>query len=41
MAGLTVLMTLEKRSKIGPALARVSGVGMLAAGALIVLHPMR
>ncbi|HEV1997071.1 MAG TPA: DUF2182 domain-containing protein [Candidatus Dormibacteraeota bacterium] len=40
MAVLTVLMTLEKRSKIGPALVRASGLAMLAGGAFIVLQPI-
>jgi predicted metal-binding membrane protein len=40
MAVLTLLMTLEKRSKIGPALVQASGVAMFLGGALIVLRPV-
>jgi predicted metal-binding membrane protein len=40
MAALTLLMTLEKRSKIGPALVQASGVAMFLGGAFIVLRPL-
>ena len=40
MAALTVLMSLEKRSKVGPAVVRASGLAMFAGGAFIVLQPI-
>jgi len=39
MAALTLLMTAEKRSRIGPGLVKASGLAMLGGGAFIVLQP--
>ena len=40
MAGLTLVMTLEKRSKVGRQVVWVTGAGMILAGTYILVRPL-